>query len=111
MTVIHDCDASGVVQGDGTGTYFKIQNNSGTTWPAGAIEIILDRSGSGQMTPDRLTTIDQADFKLYRPTTAQPLDGGLGSMLWDFNRNLRPNAGYAISPSSGENAAGALLPA
>ena len=110
ITVIHDCDASGVVQGDGTGTYFKILNNSGTTWPAGAIEIILDRSGSGQMAPDALTSIDQADFKLYRPTTPQPLDGGLDSMLWDFNRNLRPNAGFAISPTDGTNASGALLP-
>ena len=110
MTIIHDCDASGVVQGDGTGTHFKILNNSGEAWPSGSLEVILDRSGQGQMTPDRLTTIDQSDFKLYRPTTPQPLDGGLGSTLWDFNRNLRPNAGYAISPSSGENAAGAILP-
>ncbi len=110
MTVIHDCNASGVVQDDGTGTHFKILNNSGTEWPAGAIEIILDRSGSGQMAHDALTSIDQADFKLYRPTTPQALDAGVPSLLFDFGRNLRPNAGYAISPSSGENAAGALLP-
>ena len=116
LTVIHDCNSSGVVQGDGSGTYFKIQNRSGETWPAGDYRAILDRGSTG-MTPETpatagtsLVAVDQTEFKLYRPTTPQTLDGGLGSTLFDFNRNLRPNAGYAISPTSGTNAAGALLP-
>ncbi|MEO1406478.1 MAG: hypothetical protein AAFV54_08305, partial [Pseudomonadota bacterium] len=50
MTVIHDCNSSGVVQGDGTGTHFKIENRSGETWPAGNYRAILDRGSTG-MTP------------------------------------------------------------
>lgn len=110
ITVIHDCNSSGVVQGDGTGTHFKIQNRSGVTWTAGNYRVILDRSGSAGMAPDVRMTIDQATFKLYRPITPVALDSGLGSTLFDFNRNRRPNAGFAISPTSGTNAAGAILP-
>lgn len=114
MTIVHDCNASGLVQGDGTGTHFKILNRSGNAWPPGDYTVILDR-GDTAMVPEtllaepRLSAI-QTDFELYRPTTPQALDDGLGSLLWDFGRNLRPNAGYAISPTSGTNAAGALLP-
>ena len=109
ITVIHDCDASGVVQGDGTGTHFKITNRSGETWVADTWTAVLDR-GSTAMTAETLETVNQAELALYRPTTAQALDSGLGSTLFDFNRNLRPNAGFAISPTDGTNASGALLP-
>lgn len=114
ITIIHDCNSSGVVQGDGTGTHFRIENRSGLTMPPGTYTAILDR-GTTAMTPEQLMsgarlTALTSDFKLYRPTTPQALDNGLGSLLWDFGRNLRPNAGYAISPTSGTNAAGALLP-
>lgn len=109
ITVVHDCDASGVVQGDGTGTHFKITNRSGVAWSAGACNVILDR-GSTAMASDELNLVDQTEFKLYRPTAAQPLDAGVKSTLFDFGRNLRPNAGFAISPTTGTNAAGALLP-
>jgi hypothetical protein len=89
---------------------FTVTNRSGVTWPAGGITIILDR-GSTAMEPDTLAEVDPTEVKLYRAATAQPLDAGIDSALFDFNRNLRPNAGFAISPSSGTNAAGAVLPA
>jgi hypothetical protein len=92
-------------------TGLKITNNSGKTWPAGiTISISLDR-GTTLMDPDRLATVDQTELKLYRPVTPQALDAGVKSTLFDFNRQLRPNAGFAISPTSGTNAAGAILPA
>lgn len=109
ITIIHDCNAAGVVQGDGTGTHFKVLNRSGETWVPDTYAVVLDR-GSTAMAAETLVNVDQSEFKLYRPVTPQPLDAGLGSLLFDFNRDLRPNAGYAISPSGGENAAGALLP-
>lgn len=109
ITVIHDCNSSGVVQGDGTGTHFKITNRSGETWAADDWVVILDR-GDTAMTAETLTTMTQSEFKLYRPTTPQALDDGLGSLMYDFNRDLRPNAGYPDSPT-GTNYAGAILPA
>jgi hypothetical protein len=63
------------------------------------------------MDADLLIDVDQTPVALYRPTTPQALTEGVKSTLFDFNRALRPNAGFAISPSSGTNAAGALLPA
>ena len=91
-------------------TGFTITNNSGKTRPEGVtIAIALDR-GTTLMDPDRLATVDQTEFKLYRPVTPQALDAGVKSTLFDFQRQLRPNAGFAISPTSGTNAAGAILP-
>lgn len=89
---------------------FAVTNRSDHTWLAGETTVILDR-GATAMAPDTLAAVDSTEVKLYRAATAQPLDPGIDSALFDFNRDLRPNAGFAISPSSGTNAAGAILPA
>jgi hypothetical protein len=110
LTINHDLDSDGnPASPAGTGTHFTITNRSGASW-SGDIVIILDR-GSTAMEPDLLHEVDQTEVKLYRPTTAQALTGGVRSTLFDFQRQLRPNAGFAISPTSGTNAAGAILPA
>lgn len=112
ITVNHDRTAAGAAASPpGTGTHFTITNRSTVTWPAGVVyPVILDR-GSTAMEPDLVEIVDQNEVKLYRPTTPQALTPGVRSTLFDFARNLRPNAGFAISPTVGTNAAGALLPA
>ncbi len=92
-----------------TATGFTLTNRSGVMWPAGAaISVVLDR-GSTAMSADMLHSVDQTDLQLYRPTTPQALDPGVKSTLFDFRRDIRPNAGFAISPSTGINASGCLL--
>ena len=110
ITINHDLDSNGdPASPAGSGTHFSITNRCGEAWLAQEITIILDR-GETLMEPDLLHAVDQTTVKLYRPTTPQDLDAGVKSTLFDFNRNLRPNAGFAISPTSGTNVAGAMLP-
>jgi hypothetical protein len=91
---------------------FTLQNtHPSETFPAGTWQILLDR-GSTCMDADLVAAINQDHIRLARPNTPQALTPGVKSTLFDFAFNLRPNAGFAISPTTGPtNAAGALLPA
>ncbi len=91
-----------------TATGFTLTNRSGVTWTAGStLAIVLDR-GSTSMSPDLLHTVDQTELQLYKPATAQAIDAGVKRLMFDFGRALRPQAGYAISPASGTDVAGAV---
>lgn len=92
---------------------FTILNRSGTTWPSGTgLQIMLDR-GTTLEDPTPIYSVVPSRVRLARPVQAQPLTPGVPSTLFDFSMRLdrlRPGAGYAISPTTGVNSAGAQLP-
>jgi hypothetical protein len=93
---------------------FTVTNrHPSNVWPEGVVlDILLDR-GTTLEDPTLVYTVDQTRKRLPRPNTAQALTADEPSTLFDFsmrNDRLRPNADFAISPTTGSNSAGALLP-
>lgn len=89
---------------------FILTNTSPETIDANQLLSILLNCGVG-MPVDVLFQVPQEELKLYRPVTPVPVDAGTYTPMFDMSHRLRPNAGYAISPTEGVNCKGALLPA